>query len=89
MRERCPRCDYKFERESGFGLGAFVINLAVTEVLLAVLGVIPLIVLLAGDPNADLTGVIVGLVAAGILGPFVSFPWRYSCASESRQPTPA
>jgi hypothetical protein len=75
MRERCPGCNYRFEREAGFGLGAFVINLAVTEALLAVLGIIPLIALLANDPNADITWVIVGLVAAGILGPFVSFPF--------------
>jgi len=75
MRERCPGCGYRFEREAGFGLGAFVINLAVTEALLAVLGIIPLIALLANDPNADITWVIVGLIAAGILGPFVSFPF--------------
>lgn len=75
MKERCPGCGYRFEREQGFGLGAFVVNLAVTEALLAILGIIPLIVLLSNDPNADITPVIVGLVVAGIVGTFVSFPF--------------
>ncbi len=28
MAERCPRCDLKFEREEGFFLGAYTMNLA-------------------------------------------------------------
>src|SRR5688572_13075286 len=31
MMTRCPRCEYPFEREEGFFLGAYVINLAVTQ----------------------------------------------------------
>jgi hypothetical protein len=27
MRERCPRCDLKFEREEGFFLGAYTMNM--------------------------------------------------------------
>ena len=36
MVERCPGCRLRFERESDFFLGAYVINLAVTEGLLLV-----------------------------------------------------
>lgn len=31
MRERCPRCAYLFEREDGYFLGAYAINLIVAE----------------------------------------------------------
>src|SRR5206468_2765022 len=34
----CPRCGYRFEREEGFFLGAYVINLAISE--LAVVAVV-------------------------------------------------
>jgi len=36
MVERCPRCGIKFEREEGFYLGAFLINFAIGEGLIAV-----------------------------------------------------
>jgi uncharacterized protein (DUF983 family) len=75
MRERCPGCGYRFEREEGFFLGAYVINLAVTEGLLLVLAMIPCIVLLAADPDANLTPVIVGGLAAAVVGPIVFYPW--------------
>lgn len=32
--ERCPTCGFKFEREEGFFMGGWLINLALTEVLL-------------------------------------------------------
>ena len=35
MRERCPRCGLKFEREEGAFLGAFVINFAFILVVVA------------------------------------------------------
>jgi len=31
LRPACPRCGFRFEREEGFFLGAYVINLAVSE----------------------------------------------------------
>lgn len=34
MKERCPRCGYRFIREEGFWLGAYVINIAVSEIAL-------------------------------------------------------
>jgi uncharacterized protein (DUF983 family) len=32
MKPNCPRCGYRFEREEGFFLGAYVINLAISEI---------------------------------------------------------
>lgn len=33
LRTRCPRCDYAFERESGYFLGAYALNLIVAEMI--------------------------------------------------------
>jgi uncharacterized protein (DUF983 family) len=31
LRDRCPRCDYRFEREEGYFLGAYALNLIAAE----------------------------------------------------------
>jgi uncharacterized protein (DUF983 family) len=33
LRERCPRCNVRFEREEGYFLGAYALNLIVAEFL--------------------------------------------------------
>jgi uncharacterized protein (DUF983 family) len=75
MRERCPRCGYVFAREDGFSLGAILINFAVTELLLAVFGIVPLIVVLAANPDANVTPVILGGVLAVVAGPLLFYPF--------------
>ena len=75
MKERCPGCGYRFEREEGFFLGAYVINLAVTEALILALAIIPCIALLAANPDASLVPVVVGGLVAGVLGPIVFYPF--------------
>jgi uncharacterized protein (DUF983 family) len=75
MKERCPRCGYRFEREEGFFLGAIVVNLAVAEGLMAVLCIIPVIYLSATRPEASLWPVIVGGLLAAVVAPFVFFPF--------------
>ena len=37
LHERCPRCGYKFEREEGFFTGVYLVNYAVTALLLVVM----------------------------------------------------
>lgn len=74
MRDRCPLCGYRFARESGFYLGSWLLNLAVTEVLLACLGIIPLIAILNANPDASLVPVYVGVLAAGVIGSVVLYP---------------
>ena len=75
MKERCPRCGYKFEREEGFFLGAYTINLAIAEGLLLILAIIPLIALLNANPDVSVVPILViGLVAA-IAAPVVFYPF--------------
>jgi len=75
MKERCPRCGYRFEREEGFFLGAYVINLAVAQGLVIMLAIVPLIVRLASDPDAAIWPFIVGGLLGAILGPMIFYPW--------------
>jgi uncharacterized protein (DUF983 family) len=61
MKERCPRCGMKFEREEGFFLGAFVVNFGVVLILLAAYILVGVIVTLPDPP-------VVALTIAGMLG---------------------
>jgi len=75
MKDRCPGCDYRFEREEGFFLGAYTINLAIAEGLLLVLAIVPLIVLLDAKPEMSVWPIAaIGLVAA-IVAPLVFYPF--------------
>ena len=75
IRERCPTCGYRFAREEGFWLGAYVINLAVTEGLLVLFGVVPAIAILAANPEASVVPVMVAGLVAAVLGPVVFHPF--------------
>ena len=75
MKERCPRCGYLFEREEGFFLGAYVINLAITQGLLLVLAIVPLIVLLNSRPDQSLVPIVAGGLAAALAGPLAFYPF--------------
>jgi uncharacterized protein (DUF983 family) len=72
MKDDCPTCGLHFEREEGFFLGAFVINIAVTEGAM-------LVALIAGvgltlpDPPTLLLAVL-GLVSA-VLVPLFTYPF--------------
>jgi uncharacterized protein (DUF983 family) len=61
MAERCPRCGIKFEREEGFFLGAFLINFAIGEGLIAVL-LFGYVILLSANAHVSVPG----FIAAGI-----------------------
>ena len=75
MKERCPRCGYRFEREEGFFLGAYVINLAVAQGMVILLAVVPLIVRLADDPDASILPFVIGGLVGAIVAPIVFYPW--------------
>lgn len=75
MKERCPGCGYRFEREEGFFLGAYVINLAIAQALVILLAIVPLIVRLAGDPDASIVPFVVGGVVGAVVAPMVFYPW--------------
>ena len=75
MAERCPSCGYTFEREEGFFLGAYVMNLAIAQALVMLLAVIPTIVMLNADPEASLVPVIVGGGVGAVLAPVFFYPF--------------
>jgi hypothetical protein len=75
MKERCPGCGYRFEREEGFFLGAYVINLAVAQGMVILLAVVPLILRLADDPNAGILPFILGGLLGAVVAPMVFYPW--------------
>jgi hypothetical protein len=75
MKERCPRCGYRFEREEGFFLGAYVINLAIAQGMVILLAVVPLIARLASDPDASIRPFIVGGIVGAVVAPIICYPW--------------
>lgn len=77
LRDRCPTCGYLFERESGFFVGALLINFALVEGALFIL-VMGFIFWKAQQPEAGL--VIPGVlgVAVGVIGPVLFYPYSQS-----------
>lgn len=75
MKDHCPGCGYRFEREEGFFLGAYVVNLVVAEALLVILCIAPLIWLLATRPDASLWPVFTGGAVAAVIAPLVFYPF--------------
>lgn len=75
MAPTCPGCGYRFEREEGMFLGAYVMNLAIAQLLVVLLAIVPAIVLLAGDPDAGLLPVFAGGVVGAVFGPLVFYPF--------------
>jgi uncharacterized protein (DUF983 family) len=75
MRERCPGCGHRFEREEGWFFGAYVVNLGVAEGLLLLFGVVPLIAFLASNPDTSLWPFILAGLVASIGGPLVFYPF--------------
>jgi uncharacterized protein (DUF983 family) len=72
MKERCPTCGFKYEREEGFFLGAMVINIAVTEAAMFV-GVVLLVVLTLPHPPLALI-ILVGVLSSVVV-PVVGYPF--------------
>lgn len=70
LRRCCPRCGYSFEREEGYFLGAYALNLVVAEVL--GLGVIVRL-LLRSDLSVTAQEAIA--IPAAIILPIVFFPF--------------
>lgn len=77
MVDRCPKCGYLFDREEGFWLGAFVVNFAVAEGVLALL-IGGFILREAATQDTGGTSVVpwiaVGLVLA-VLNPILFYPF--------------
>jgi uncharacterized protein (DUF983 family) len=65
MKERCPRCGMRFEREEGFFLGAYVVNFGLVLILLAAFILVGVIVTLPDPPVMTLT--ILGMVGSAVV----------------------
>ncbi len=74
MVERCPSCRLQFERENDFFLGAYVINLAVTEGLLLV-ALFAYVFRAVSEPATPSAPVLVVAVVLAVLGPLAFFPF--------------
>ncbi len=73
LRERCPGCGMRFEREEGFWLGGYVINFATGEAGIMVLLAL-LIGMLANGQHIN-AALFIGLGALiAVLGPVLTFP---------------
>lgn len=74
LAQRCPACRLRLERENDFFLGGYVINLAVTEGLLAA-ALMVYVLRITSDPDASVVPVLaVGAVIAVVL-PVLFFPF--------------
>src|SRR3954468_21799774 len=77
MVDRCPRCEYLFDREEGFWLGAFVVNFAVAEGALGLL-IIAFIIREAATQETggvDIAPWIVAGVILAIVNPILFYPF--------------
>lgn len=74
MVEQCPVCRLRFERESDFFLGAYVVNLAVTEGLLIV-ALLVYVLRAVSDPTTSSGPVIVAAGFFAVAGPVAFFPF--------------
>ena len=72
MVERCPGCGYRFEREEGFFLGAFVVNFGMMLVALAAFIAVTVVLTLPDPP--------IGLLATAgavfmVVWPVLTYPF--------------
>ena len=74
MAERCPRCGIKFEREEGFFLGAFLINFAIGEGLIAVL-LFGYVILLSANADVSVPWFIAAGIAMSIVATLFFYPF--------------
>jgi uncharacterized protein (DUF983 family) len=70
IKDYCPRCGYRFEREEGYFLGSYAINLLVAEFVTVALLVIFLI-------RTDYSWVVLELIfiPMAVILPFITFPF--------------
>lgn len=74
MLERCPGCQLRFERESDFFLGAYVVNLAVTEGLLIV-SLLVYVFRAVNDPSTPPMPALVAALVFAVAAPIGFFPF--------------
>lgn len=73
MREKCPNCQVTFEREEGYFLGAYALNLVVAEFL--GLGLVILLIFRTDLRHLDLLWQEAIAVALAVAFPLLFFPY--------------
>jgi uncharacterized protein (DUF983 family) len=72
MVDTCPRCDYRFEREEGFFLGAVVVSVIITELVIVAIIVVGFSLTL---PDAPVGALAVGGGLAALFTPLIIYPF--------------
>jgi len=72
LRERCPTCGFRFEREQGYWTGAMIVNIAVCELWFLILFGLVVLPTFPQVPWRLLLAL--GLLTNGLL-PVVFYPW--------------
>ena len=72
MVDRCPGCDYRFEREEGFFLGAIVVSVIITELVIVAVIAIGFALTL---PDAPVGALAIGGGALAGLTPLLVYPF--------------
>jgi uncharacterized protein (DUF983 family) len=72
LKETCPSCGYRFERESGYWVGAITINMAVAEIIFFILFIT---VILATMPGVEWGPLLIVAVVTNGLVPLVFYPF--------------
>jgi uncharacterized protein (DUF983 family) len=74
MKDRCPTCGMRFEREPGFFVGAYLINFAISIVALFVL-CMAFVAVKASDADAGYVGFLVAGFIIAIVLPVFCYPF--------------
>ena len=72
MRNSCPTCGYRFERESGYWVSAIIVNMAVTEILF---GAVLVVVLVMTFPDISWTPFLIAAPVTNLLFPIFFYPF--------------
>jgi hypothetical protein len=74
MHERCPTCGYRFKREEGFFTGVFLVNFAMTLVILWLVIMGYVLWRAVTDADGALGPMLVVCVAIAVVVPVVYYP---------------
>jgi len=74
MKDRCPECALKFEREPGFFVGAYLINFAIAIVLLFLL-CMAFVAVKANNADASPTAFLLAGTLMAVAGPILFYPF--------------
>lgn len=78
LHERCPRCGYRFEREEGFFTGVYLVNYALTAVLLVVEIFVFLLWTSSQGGDVALWPWLLGGAVIAIVMPLLGYPYAKS-----------